>query len=204
MGGIGSGRHWYYSAKDTTDSYHSIDVRCWKKEGLLTAYQTFDWQWSLDNKVVASIQVQTDLDKVVLSYRHKRDGTWKDATYPIKLEWVACNFGGDRPWFLCPAQGCGRRVAILYSGSIFACRKCHQLAYSSQSEASYERAARRADKIRTRLSWQQGILNPKEWKKPKGMHWRTFERLNTEHDISVEESLTGIAAWLKHRCRKKT
>jgi hypothetical protein len=68
----------------------------------------------------------------------------------------------------------------------------HQLAYPSQQETDYDRAARRANKIRERLGWKQGILNPKGWKKPKGMHWRTFERLNAEHDAFVDEALAGI------------
>jgi len=46
------------------------------------------------------------------------------------------NFGGFRWWFLCPGAGqlCGRRSYKLYlpaTGSGFACRMCHGLAYSS-------------------------------------------------------------------------
>ena len=29
--------------------------------------------------------------------------------------------------------------------------------------------------------------------KPKGMHWRTVERLTAEHDAFVEHSLAGMA-----------
>jgi len=29
--------------------------------------------------------------------------------------------------------------------------------------------------------------------KPKGMHWRTFNRLEDEHDTLVDESLAGMA-----------
>ncbi len=90
--------------------------------------------------------------------------------YPVRLDWTPCNFGGRRAWFLCPAMGCEKRVAILYSGSIFAFRHCYQLAYPSQREPTYDRVARKADKIRERLGWKQGILNPRGWKKPKGMH----------------------------------
>ncbi|CZG10327.1 TPA: hypothetical protein JBE46_02375 [Legionella pneumophila subsp. pneumophila] len=68
--------------------------------------------------------------------------------YPFLLNWTPCRFGGERPWFICPAKGCQRRVAILYSGSIYACRHCHQLAYTSQREADYDRALRQAEKIR--------------------------------------------------------
>ena len=170
-----------------------IDVRRWERDGLLTPHQAFGWQWFRDGETVASIRVRTEPGQVILTYRHRSGGgDWKDQSYPIQLDWSACNFGGKRSWFRCPAKGCGQRVAILYGGTIFACRHCHQLAYPSQRETDYDRVARRADKIRKRLGWEQGILNPRGWKKPKGMHWRTFERLSAEHDALVAESLAGI------------
>ena len=146
MGGMGSGRHWYCGANNTTEDYRSIDVRRWQRDGLLSPYQSFGWQWSRDGEVVASIRVRTEQGRVFLIYRHRRNGEeWQDENYPVYLEWTACNLGGQRPWFLCPAQGCGRRVAILYLGSsIFACRHCYQLSYPSQRETDYDRAARRA------------------------------------------------------------
>ena len=173
MGGIGSGRYCYYGAKDSTDDYRSIDVRRWKRDGLLTPHQSFSCQWSRDGEVVASIQVRTESDRVILTYRHRNSGNdWKNESYPVYLDWTPCPFGGQRPWFLCPARGCGRRVASLYGGSIFACRHCHQLAYQSQRESAYNRAARKADKIRDRLGWEPGIHNSRGCEKPKGMHWR--------------------------------
>lgn len=30
--------------------------------------------------------------------------------------------------------------------------------------------------------------------KPKGMHWATFERLEAEHDVLVNQSLAGVMA----------
>ena len=180
----------------------SNDVRRWNRDSLLTPYQSFGWQWLRNDKTVASIRVHTEPEHIVLTYRHQSSGNdWTDESYSVRLEWTSCNYGGKRPWFLCPASGCGRRVAILYGGAIFACRHCHQLTYPSQREADYNRAARRADKIRERLGWEQGIFNPKGWKKPKGMHWDTFERLNIEHDAFVSESLSGIASefgWFKN------
>lgn len=195
MGGMGSGRHWYYGAKDSTDDYRSIDVRRWKRDGLLELHQSFGWQWSRHGEVVASIRVRTEPSRVILTYRHRSGGDeWTDESYPVYLNWTTCHLGGQRPWFLCPGRGCGRRVAILYGGGIFACRHCYQLAYPSQRETYDDRAARRADRIREHLGWEQGILNPKGWEKPKGMHWRTFERLNKEHDRFVAISLAGMAA----------
>ena len=48
----------------------------------------------------------------------------KDEHYAVRIVRTVCNLGGSRAWFICPAVGCGRRVAILYGGGIFACRHC--------------------------------------------------------------------------------
>lgn len=52
----------------------------------------------------------------------------------IRLEWTPTNYGGLRPWFLCPGEGCGhRRVAILYGPTLpLLCRLCRGLVYASQ------------------------------------------------------------------------
>jgi hypothetical protein len=81
----------------------------------------------------------------------------------------------------------------LYSGSYFVCRHCHNLAYSSQREPEYERLARRAEKIRKKLGREAGILNGRGWRKPKGMHQKTFARLLAEYDYLERASLRGIA-----------
>ena len=197
MAGIGSGRRWHYGAKDSTSDYRSIDVRRWKRDGLLTPHTAFGWQWSRQGEVVASIRVRTEPDRVTLNYRHRSGGEeWKDESYPIHLDSTACNLGGERLWFLCPALGCGRRVAILYGGGIFACRHCHNLTYDCQREVEYDREARRADKIRARLEWEPGILNGRGWSKPKGMHWKNFQLLCARHDMHVDRSLQGMKAML--------
>ena len=97
----------------------------------------------------------------------------------MRLLTTPCNYGGERQWFACPAVGCGRRVAKLYGGRVFACRLCHELAYPSQREAEHDRLARRADAIRARLGWEPG-LDGLQGGRPKGMHRRTFERLSSE------------------------
>lgn len=192
MGGVGSGRR-YQGGKETTDDMRALDIRRLHREGLLTPGRAFGWQWTRGGNEVASIQIRTESDRVILGYRTQRNGgEWRPMEYSVYLAWTDCNLGGRRPWFLCPAQGCGRRVAILYGGSIFACRHCHKLAYECQRETDDDRAARRANTIRRRLGWEPGIFNPSGWK-PKGMHWRTFERLKAEHDALVGESLTGMA-----------
>ena len=191
MGGMGSGRGQH--GKGATGDMHPLDVRRLHRAGLLTPGRAFGWHWTRNGEEVASIQMRAEVDRVILNYRSRNNGDeWQAREYPARLEWTGCNLGGRRAWFLCPAQGCGRRVAILFGGSIFACRHCHKLAYQCQRETDDDRAMRRADTIRRRLGWKAGIANPKG-DKPKGMHWRTFERLTAEHDTYVSASLAGMA-----------
>lgn len=192
MGGIGSGRR-YQGGKDTTGDMRSLDVRKLQRDGSLKPGRVYWLKWSRYGKEVASIQIRTEADRVILNYRTRRiGGDWQPMEYPIYLEWTDCNLGGRRAWFLCPAAGCGRRVAILYGGALFACRHCHKLNYECQRETDYDRAARRADRIREKLGWEAGILNLSGGK-PKGMHWRTFWQLKAQHDALVGVSLDGMA-----------
>jgi hypothetical protein len=72
------------------------------------------WKWTRNGETVASIQMRTEQDRVILIYRHRSgDGDWKDEQYPVRIVRTLCNLGGSRPWFICPAIGCRRRVAIL-------------------------------------------------------------------------------------------
>lgn len=192
MGGIGSGRR-YQGGKGTTSDMRALDVRRLQRDGLLTAGRDFGLSWYRNDEEVASINVRTEADHVILNYRSRSNGgDWQPMEYPVSLEWTGCNLGGRRAWFLCPGAGCGRRVAILYGGSIFACRHCHKLAYQCQRETDDYRAMRRADSIRRRLGWEAGIANP-EGGKPKGMHWRTFERLKAEYAAFANASWAGMA-----------
>lgn len=192
MGGIGSGRR-YQGGKVTTSDMHPLDIRRLHRKGLLKPGAAFSWHWTVCGREVSIINIRTEADRVILDYRNRsHGGEWQPMNYAVYLDWTACNLGGRRPWFICPAQGCGRRVAVLFGGSIFACRHCHQLAYECQRETDDDREARRADTIRRRLGWEAGILNGSGIK-PKGMHWRTFERLEARHDAFVGASLAGMA-----------
>ncbi len=148
-----------FGSKDTTEDYWSIDVRWLKRKDMLTPEANRRITWSRHGDVVASIKVRAELGRVILTYRHRSGGDeWKDESYPVQATTTSCHMGGERPWFLCPARGCGQRVAVIYGGGIFACRKCYQLAYPSQRENGMDRATRRADRIRDRLGWPGGIL----------------------------------------------
>lgn len=204
MGGMGSGRRWCSGSRPTTDNYRALDVRRWAREGMLRAGHWGGWEWTRNGKVRASIQMRAEADRVILMYRHRTvGGEWKDEQYPVYIVRTMCYLGGSRPWFICPARDCGRRVAILYGGGIFACRHCHQLAYRSTREDAGDRAARRANRIRARLGWKRGFFNGAGWK-PKGMHWTTFDRLTARHEALTQVTLAEIAAQLNLPGNRRT
>lgn len=198
MGGFGSGRQRSFRANETTSDYCALDIRRWQRDGLLTTGQSFSWQWKRGSDVAATIKVLVETNHIRLIYRWRPAGQaeWQDENYPVTIHWSRCYFGGERPWFVCPARGCRRRVAMLYGGGIFACRHCRHLTYACQHEGPRERAIRRAGKIRDKLGWDAGIFNP-GGVKPKGMHWKTFERLTARHNAFAAESFTGMLAIFK-------
>jgi hypothetical protein len=196
MGGRGSGRRWHLSSKNTTEDYRALDIRYLQRRGLLAAGRAFSMDWLRNDKKIASIQVRTEINQIILSYRHRRgDADWQSTEYAVRLDWTSCNYGGQRAWFRCPAAGCGRRAAILYGGSIFACRHCHDLVYTCQREQQCDRITRKLDKIRERLDWQPGFLNG-SGSRPKGMRQRTYARLFTEQQVLAENALRAIGLQL--------
>jgi hypothetical protein len=179
MGGYGSGRRW--ASKDTTSDYRQLDVRRLQRDGMLERRYAFLWRWSRNGESIGSISLHPEADRVTLKYRHGGAGEGgTDQEYPVLLERTPCHYGGERVWFRCPARGCGRRVAILYGGRVFACRHCYRLAYPCQHESPGDRANSRAWKIRERCGGWGSLLDPLF--RRKGMHRQTFRRLEQVYD----------------------
>jgi hypothetical protein len=87
---------------------------------------------------------------------------------------------------------CGRRVIKLYgAGRLFACHHCYQLAYVSQQEPARRRGLRKSQKIRMRLGGSGNMLEDFP-AKPKGMHWRTYERLCCVYSAARKRSTIGL------------
>jgi hypothetical protein len=185
-----------------------VDVRYLRREGLLEPGRWFSLRWSRAGRETGSIRGAVEgsarPEQVLLLYRHRSGpgAEWEDVQEPVSLDWTACHFGGERPWFVCPGAGCGRTVALLYGpGKYFLCRNCHDLVYESQRENGMTRAISRAQAIRERLGGSANMTKPFP-DKPKGMHWRTYERLREEHDEAEMEQLAGMREWLD-RLEKK-
>jgi hypothetical protein len=147
--------------------------------------------------VVGSIGLQAKSDGIRLFYRSRRnDDEWQDVDEIIPTVRTPTRFGGRRQWFCC--LKCARRCRILYGGSRFRCRRCHRLSYSSQAETRAYRATRAMFKIVRRLDPEEDCndLPPK----PKGTHWRTYNRLVDRHDKFDQqwswEAMRRFGMWL--------
>ena len=95
--------------------------------------------------------------------------------FTIRLQWTPVNFGGSRPWFICP--GCERRVAkraIQRSGLL--CRHCiGEPPYLSKNGDEFEAIMDQIVRLRQRYNIP-GLCGA-AIEKPRYMHSRKFERI---------------------------
>lgn len=163
--------------KEATEDHRALDIRSLHRAGVLVAERSCSLEWKRRGAVVGSISVYVELlTRLRLRYQLTRQGQTEGKDYPVTITWTPCHLGGNRPWFLCPC--CGRRVAKLYSSTLFACRHCLSLNYASQQANKGDRAADKSWRLRQALGCDEGFFClPAEFiPKPKGMHWLTFNR----------------------------
>jgi hypothetical protein len=215
MGGFGSGRP-SGSGRGTVKASRSLDVNRLHREGCLRAGWAGGWQWTHDGERVAWISLRIDADRVHLTYRVRiGGGDWEDVAETVRIVRIACRFGGSRPLFVCPGVvngiACGQRVAKLHEPvRYFLCRHCYRLAHASRSESGWDRALRRATKIRQRLGGDPDTAAPFP-RKPKGMWRQTYQRLREqamEAEMAAEEtfalSVGRLLARIDHPNRKRS
>lgn len=182
MGGYGSGRQSY---KQKAEDCKSLDVNRLHREGCLNPGRRGNWVWSRGSEEVGRIDYRAEDGQFVLDYKVRVAGSdWEPIKQSIPITYIDCNYGNQRPYFLCPGvvngRHCGKRVGKLFAGGrFFLCRHCYQIAYSSQSESREDRMLRRANKVRMALGGEPGTAY---WiaPKPKGMWHRTYQRKRWE------------------------
>jgi hypothetical protein len=195
MGGPGSGNRDRWGAKPSTAACNRFDLVSLRRGGWLRPGVVGTATWSRGEQETAAIGwavVDEGGTVTALELRYAVGG--EAIAYRVPLEWTPCHFGGERPWFVCPGDGCGRRAAVLYGGRYFLCRRCQGLAYESTRESPGERATRKVQRIRKRLGGSANLLTPLP-PKPKGMHWRTYERLAAAEGAAEGVRHAAFEAW---------
>lgn len=213
MGGYGSGPYGSLggkTGKSTIGQCYGLDIRRWKREGLLSPGNAFGWTWTSKDGHTASISVSVpDAEEVKLSYTVTRDGVKTPVSELISLGFSKCNYGGKRYWFNCP--DCFERVAWLYlRGTEFKCRHCHGLTYRSCQESGNltDEQEGRVNRILTKLKSKKvygfDLMHYKP-RRPQGMHWKTYQRLLREYQdeqLNYLMTVTGRIEALNKRMLK--
>ncbi len=181
MGGYGSGRS---GGRPTTEDGLTLSLPKLLRDKLFRPgcgwSGSLIWTNTTTGERVGSIGYEAHLGqesgRVRLHYTTTRwDGERRDSDYWIQLATTAQPFGGRRWWFVCPRTG--RRAAKLYlpNGAFtFASRQAYRLAYKSQRETPYDRALRRAFRLRDRIGADGGIGDYVP--KPRWMRMKTYDR----------------------------
>ncbi len=190
MGGFGSGRYGFASAK--CEEYRRIDLAWLRRNGYLHAGNSGNLTWSRGGNKTGSINYRVETGGLRLIYRTRpHGGEWHDVNELVPFVWTQTRFGGQRRWFQC--MSCGRRCRILYGGSHYRCRRCHGLKYESQYEPAYQRAIDQVDKLRARVGGERGAFDEEPFPpKPKGMHWKTYRRLEERYDALQGSWTVGV------------
>ena len=165
--------------KSSTKEFLSVDIRKMHRQGQLRSDAS---TVITDGAGHAETQLVAQTDQVTIRHGIRLLAGFRElARQTVKLDKTPCHYGGERSWFRCP--GCDTRVAVIYGQKLengasvknrrFKCRRCHNLVYPSQRETWSDRMYRKAENLWNRMDGRSGG-------KPKGMHWRTYNRLADE------------------------
>jgi hypothetical protein len=139
-------------AKNTAESSLAFSTSFLKKYGYLNkdySHMSGTASWSheySESKSKIGFYIErsdwgTPQEKVYMNLHYGYTDGWngekEDMNFRIDLTTTPCHYGGARYWFVCPLTKsgtyCGNRVGVLYAiGKWFGCRKCGNIAYSSQ------------------------------------------------------------------------
>ncbi|MBK8257024.1 MAG: hypothetical protein IPK82_30665 [Polyangiaceae bacterium] len=113
----------------------------------------------------------------------------------LKLEFTPCNYGGARPWALCPV--CNTRRAVLYAATAtygrFLCRACIAWPYGCTWEHRGDRALRRVRELKHR----QGCRNTDPFVplvRKRYQRWATFAGLLVQQHEALQTFLNNANA----------
>lgn len=185
MGGYGSGNGRFASQMD---EFHKLDLTTFQGEWFERG-RSGTVTWSRAGRETGSIGYRLGHDFMELSYVSGREPDRQRVCERFDIAFTEQPFGGRRRWLIC--KGCCRRCRVLIGGRYFRCRRCYRATYPSQYEPFRVRGLAKAETARERVGAEPGIANL--WpKKPNGMHWRTYRRLesfNWDAALAVEDVL---------------
>ena len=179
MGGFGSGRYGLLgeTPKRTVERCIELDINDCKRRGYIKPGST-------EAVIRFSLLGENFVNRYLIAWSH-------------------CNYGGQRPWFVC--YNCGQKVGKLYKLHIrspFWCRRCHNLTHKSSqiSGDNFSQAIHKIETLKRKLKARGreiAAASPIP-SKPKGMHWSTyFNILEQLSSAYTEMNIASIRDWQK-------
>lgn len=165
-------------SKPVADNHLALNITDLYKSQLLTEGNQFQWAWIKSRLPLVTISLLVRKGSIIIT------GSSIIAV-SVCLTQTGCNYGGKRPWFICPNPKCNRRVAKLFlARGVFRCRHCHRLTYMScQSSRNHlKQLLLHVRRIKQKL-FIKGLINSQSTlvSRPKGMHSSTYLRLRKEY-----------------------
>jgi hypothetical protein len=164
---------WYrWSKKATTDEYLNLDMMRFAQSVDLCRWCMGSWRWTWRSGRESSISYIVEPERRGVRLQYTSSGQSYD--YLVSVVTTQPHYGGVRYWWLCPS--CGQRVRILYGGSIFACRRCHNLTYETTQKGGdlMTTIDNRLYRIRRKLGASGGGIFDPLPERPRGMHVDTY------------------------------
>lgn len=189
MGGYGSGVGIRPNASRTKafiEQYRALDAKEFPSKFMQTIP---DQGWQAN---VFGIPLRVLKDRLEIHQGYDEAHSY----FKILFSFTRGNYGNSRYWLTCPNPVCQKRcrklflVKDVHGVPIFICRHCLNLAHKSQNKSFLDRLIDKKWKLIRRLGGQSSdMIN-----KPKGMHWKTFERLKKEIENLDHQITYGIAS----------
>lgn len=209
MGGYGSGGN--NRKRATVESCIRIDAAMLRRAGMLSDAPAHAWAWSFTSRgeraawAVAKWQRVGELLAVRIIPAPWQPGQpLPDVeTHAVPISRTACHYGKSRAWMHCPK--CGRRVFRLFHYpqvvdqhgrplDMLTCRQCLRLSYDQWQARGFDRARMQAERMVDKLT-SRGAVELDGWRmlpaRPRGMHRRTYERIERRYEPAAERALTA-------------
>jgi hypothetical protein len=200
----------------TVESCYALDINYMHREGSLQQGAHGMMYWIRTDffgaEHTASVSTYRTARGIILIYA-LGDGRPQHLFYHIDIAQLPCNYGGIRPYLICPghdsarAVTCNRRVTKLYKlpmGQYFFCRQCHSLTYTScnTSGNALKIARRQTRRVARKLQLRTVPSRPALIERPKGMHKKTFELLKDEFLICYQAEQDALSVRIAAECTR--
>ena len=163
---------WGGDGRRTVEQTRVIDIGTMRRAGFVGRHARNWWKW------------RSKANAQGIRPKSWRDGFIYLPNQTLCTEQVPWRFRGQRFYFVCE---CGRRVEKLHAFGErpWRCRDCHNLTYAARQALPRDRHLLMAQKIRHQLGGSLSMLDAFP-PKPKGMHWKRYERLWRRYDVAAQ------------------